>query len=459
IELEYDADLRATDDVLFFYSPLQTNNARYGLTDFSSDQIQLFDISDYANIKQVSAEKAVNQTLEFVGPCRADSINSYLALTENGYLEPASISADNFISNLRDPANSGDYLIIAPDFFMEQAQRLADYREQYSGFNSKVVDINDVFDEFSAGIQDPVAIRDFLSWAYANWQLAPRLILLFGDGHYDYKNNLGSSFHNWILPYETYEISEGQGRATDEFFTWIYGSDTYDDIAIGRIPCQTLDDATAMVDKIIAYETNPSHGEWKNTITLLADDEFVGNGNFESWNTMHVNDSERLAQSYIPSTFDLSKIYLTEYPAVRSASITGFRKPTASEAFINQINRGTLIMNFIGHANEIVFTDERILTLTDAQQRIDNGANQAFWVAATCEWGRYDMPEAQAMSENILLMPQGGAIGLLASSRTAYAGDNAAISQVFYRQIFPVTNNSYEHGETTMVGEALMLVR
>jgi hypothetical protein len=397
--------------------------------------------------------------VSFGDDCKPNVPKRYVAFTAKGFHPVTTLYSDD-ASNLRNPSNGAHYIIITHHDFKTEAQRLAQFREKNDGLRSIVVDIQDVFDEFSWGLVDAVAIRDFLKFAYDNWSTRPEIVFLFGDGSYDYKNNLSNSSTCWIPPYETNELDEIASRAMDDWYTYVTGDDEYGDIAIGRAPVQSATDARILVDKIIQYESNTPFGAWKNAFTMLADDEFVKDGKEESWNTIHITDAEKLCSYYLPPTFDVKKIYLTEYPAVRSASISGIRKPLAGEDLINQINRGSLVVNFIGHGNETVLTDERVLTLSESIERFDNEGRPSFWIAATCAWGRWDMPAAQAMSEQMLLMENRGAVGLMTANREAYAAENAALNQQFFNFVFPKdTKGGYLHGETRRVGIALMMAK
>ena len=49
--------------------------------------------------------------------------------------------------------------------------------------------MQDVYDEFNNGIRHPVAVRQMLAWAAANWTApAPAYLVLMGDGHFNLKN-------------------------------------------------------------------------------------------------------------------------------------------------------------------------------------------------------------------------------------------------------------------------------
>ena len=454
-EVEYRRELRAIDNELFFNAPLTSEPLNYRLTDFTNNSIAVYDITDFANVKKITNTTRENNAVTFADSANANRPRRYTALTPDAFHSVVTIEEDES-SDLRNPNHGAEYIIITHEDFYEQAQRLAEHRQQFDHLSTTVVKILDIYDEFSWGLFDPVAIRDFLATAYLTWSIKPEIVLLMGDGNFDYKNNYNTSYPNFIPPFETSETNDTDSRAMDEWYTYVSGAGEIMDLSIGRLPVQTTTEARAMVDKIINYDLNPDFGTWKNNIAIIADDEYDQNGIIEYWNEQHTRDAEDLANQYIPPTFDLKKIYLVEYAPEQSASISGIRKPVAGEDFVQLINRGALIINFIGHGNETVLTHERLLTLTDALNVIQNENRLGLWVAATCAWGRYDMTQSQAMSEQILLMENRGAIAVMTASRKAFATPNARLNKLFFRQIFPIHNNLYQPGKTLPLGEALM---
>lgn len=454
-EVFYTTELKAVNNELFFLAPLVNAPVSYQVTGFTGNEISVFEVSDFANVKKIVGGTLAGNAVIFADSTNTTSPKRYVTFTPQGVHTPSELIADER-ADMRAATNGAEYLIITHPDFYDQAIRLADHRRAFDKLSTAVVKIQDVYDDFSGGLFDPLAIRDFLAYTFKFWKPAPELVLLFGDGNYDFKNIFKTSAQNWIPPYETDDLSETDSRAMDEWFTYVSGNDYIIDLGIGRLPVQTAAEAKIMVDKIIEYDTEPLRGEWKNTISILADDEFDQNGTIIGWNVTHSEDAEELIDGYVPPTFNVNKIYLMEYPAVQSASISGIRKPTAGEDLINQINRGTLVLNFIGHGNETVLTHERILEISDVNSQIQNGAHYLFWVAATCAWGRFDMPQAQAMSEQILLMEKRGAVGMITASRDAFAGPNAQLNKYIFRELFPKFNGKYLHGQTTRVGEALM---
>ncbi|MFQ6116367.1 MAG: C25 family cysteine peptidase, partial [bacterium] len=218
------------------------------------------------------------------------------------------------------------------------------------------------------------------------------------------------------------------------------------------INAQSLADAKNAVDKIIAYETQPLRGNWRSTITMVGDDELVGGGRASAADDVHIRQTEFIAENSIPRCFDVEKIYLTEFPKVLSASVSGVRKPAAQEALIRQINKGTLIVNFIGHGNSSQWAHEVVFHQSD-NERVQNFEKLTFFVAATCDWALYDNPQTQSQAEELLLAENRGAIAILSSARLVFSNSNFRFNQFYLSNLFSPS------GETARIGDAFILAR
>jgi hypothetical protein len=71
-------------------------------------------------------------------------------------------------------------------------------QRQAQGFTVAVVNVEDVFDEFSYGTHTPQAIRDFLALAKNSWAQGPAYLLLVGDASYDPRNYLGAGNFDFV---------------------------------------------------------------------------------------------------------------------------------------------------------------------------------------------------------------------------------------------------------------------
>ena len=338
-------------------------------------------------------------------------------------------------------------IIISPSIFFEQAQRLKDMRETADTLQVMVVNIQDVYDEFSWGLTDPTAIRDFMVSAW-NWEKRPKFLLLFGDATYAYEKH-DEEYTNWIPTYELDTNSEKTASALDEWFVRVNGNDNDSDMAVGRFPVQTEEEARIVVDKIIGYETAGNFGSWRSVITLVADDVQKGTELPDSFERTHVDASETLYNTTIPEAFNVRKIYLTEYKAVIEAE--GRRKPEAKEDLFEQINLGTLIVNYIGHGHESVWAHEQVLLQPGDLPRFDNSGMLPLVFGATCTFGRYDFTDKQSLAENLFLMEDRGCIASIGASRECFADPNEELNQSFLKWMLS------EH--PPRVGEALRLAK
>jgi hypothetical protein len=456
LEILYTQELVGINEALIFTSPDTTAAVQYALGGFFGNKFSVFDITDVLNVKIVSSDSdQIVGTYLFRDNLSSGSVKRYWAGTTSAYKTPASfVRIPN--TNLRGVTSGVDFIIITQRDFLAEAQRLKSYKENLPGgdaLKTFVVEVDTIYNEFGGGMPDPVAIRDFLKYATSHWPQAsgqppPGYVLFFGDACFDFKNILGSE-RNWVPTYQTPESNlQIETYGYDDFFAFLTpGNTTKVTLAHGRLPVRTAAEARFEVDRIIKYESAPSFGTWKNLITVVADDRNV-NGDLDG--APNPEQAENLAQNYIPRLFEVKKIYEEDYPMVISS--TGRTRPAARQALLDQVNRGTLVLNFTGHGNPKVWSHESILTKDDVINQFSNGDKLTFVVAATCDWGRYDESGEQSSAEEALVNANGGAIGVVSADRAVYSGDNAATNQALYRYLF--STNPFSR--TVPLGDGLM---
>lgn len=437
-EIRYLQKLKANDDNLTFFSKDTNAVIEYDLSNFSNSLIEAFNVTDFANVKLLSPLLISGGDYKFQANGIESNSSKYIALTENKFLTPPSgQKVEN--SNLHGNIDGAEYIIITNKIFKDQAEKLRQYR-QYEApkkITATIVYMSQIYDEFSSGLLDPVAIRDFIRYAYLNWHIKPFYVLLFGDGDYDYLDTEGQG-KNYIPAYETMSsFNDVYSYPYDDFYARIVGNDETDDVAIGRLPVRTSEDADVIVNKIIEYETKAKKGLWRNKITLLADDGLTSTGN--DWN-LHQAQSEQLSRYHIPPYFNQDKIYLAAYPAVNTG--LGRRKPAVNVALLKAMNDGTLILNFIGHGNPNVWTHEVVFDKNTTIPQLRN-KQYFFLTAATCDFGRYDDPMLQSGTEEMLLLNGAGIIGGISASRPVVSYANAALTYTFYDHLLGYRDSTY----------------
>ncbi len=452
IELTYTRTLQMNGGHLFFRAPVAAQARRYRFTVSGVTKASPFvlDVTDFSDVRLLTGATLSGGTLSFSSEVPAGTPERFAVVLPSAFKTPGTPLKDE-PSDLRNPNNGADFVVITNMDFYNVAMGLKNFRESHDKLSVAVAKIEDVYDEFSAGLFDPTAIRDFLKYTYFYWRTRPGYVLLLGDGTYDFKGIASHINQNWIPTYQDSSLYDSDTRTTDDWFACVRGRDWLPEFSIGRVPVQSTEQAQNVLDKIVNYESNPEFGAWRNTITIVADDEF---GGADSYNEItHVVDAEDIAEHYYPQLFDQKKIYLMNYPMVLDAAASGRRKPAAEEDFVRQINRGSLIINYLGHGNEHLLAHERVLEVTKDLPRIRNAGRLAFWIAATCTFGRYDLPEEQSMTEQLLNEAENGAIALLVSARDVYANQNAAFNKKYIAKLFLSPHH------TRRIGDALRLTK
>ena len=335
-------------------------------------------------------------------------------------------------------------IIVSPSNFLTEATRLASFHRAHDGLSVKVVTPWQIYNEFSSGRQDVSAIRDYAKHVYDQGGNL-KYILLFGDCSYEYKYRVENNT-NFVPTYESRDSYDPiYSHSSDDFFTffeedegaWIESTagDHTMEIGVGRLPVKTLTEAKNTVDKIIYYSTSPNTlGKWKNEITYLADD---GDGNTHS---IHVEKlSELIDTTY--AQYSIKKLLLDAFEQVSDGAKD--TSPQTTKAFKTAIKEGTFVVNFMGHGNEKVWTEEEVFTNDDIEE-MTNRNRLPIFVTATCEFGRYDDPKQVSGAERLLLNRSGGAIALLTTSRPVIASTNLPLNQAFHENVFKRVNESHQ---------------
>ncbi|MBC8204434.1 type IX secretion system sortase PorU [bacterium] len=443
-EIEYRRELTAVNGELYFESPLGSQAPQYNLSGLQSNAF-IFKITDFQDVQYTKGTSFIDDPLSMI------EVERYIALDDDRFKQPKSVykylPPASDILDLRDVNNAADYIMITHSDFYDELQPLVSMWSAQEGIIVKRVNVQRVFDQFAWGLYDPVAIRDFLKYTKDHWAVMPSYIALIGDGDYDYRNILSSNDKNWIPPYE-----EG-GYCYDDFYVYLSGpyQTQNPEMAVGRYTVTSESEIENAVSKVIEYVESPEFGPWKMSITLVADDEYEQGGKVTTLEYYHTQQSEDLADYYIPDFMHLNKVYLTEYPVIPSAG--GRQKPTAGDDLVKYINKGSLMVNYFGHGHEWVWAHEAVFFAERDLPRIDNDGRLAYFVAMTCDWAYFDYLERQSMPEMLLVMPNGGAIASIGATRPTGSSLNFNLSKNFYSYLFEDPHNPHSGGEALMWGK------
>lgn len=341
----------------------------------------------------------------------------YLVVSALAIKAPAALVPDQ-PSDLRSPANRAEYLAIAPGALMEEAAALAAYRESL-GLFTRVVDVADVMDEFNDGISSPQAIADFLRYAYLYWDVAPRFVVLIGDGSVDYRNLLGQGA-GLVPPLMT--TTPFGLFAADLRYGDVVGGDGVPEMAVGRIPVLTAAELAAYTAKLTLYESAPEAPE---SALLLADDP---------------DESADFAVQSDDLSVPLSAFY-RPVPLYLGPLPLG----TLRQRMFDEIRAGTGLVSFFGHGGSLGLADEGILTAADVPS-LGNAGSPLVLAAWTCAVNRFELPGLVTLGEELLLAVDGGAVAVVAPSGLAYHAEVEDLATEFVRRL--------EASEAPLLGEA-----
>ena len=443
ITLEGKKSLTLSDSSLFFRNKesAQNNTRTYTISKNNNIPYTIWEITEFTNPKnqQYTLE---NNTIVF--SYKTDTVREFVAFHNEAVLYPPfikSIATQNIKMG-----ESPEFLIITHPLFKKEADRLADFRRQNDNMTVKVVTVEEIYNQFSSGMQDVTALRDYIYYLYHK-EKKLKYVLLFGGATYDYKQKDPQAYNKNFVPlYESrnftnniysYSSEDYYGFLEPEEGEWIednYGDHTLE-IGIGRIPVINPSEAKTVVDKIIAYTSNVSNtGDWKNKMVLIADD---GDAN------IFLDGAERMFDILDEKNpeIQIQKVYLDAFKQIKIDKDT--EKSKQAEDRIAEIGtNGALIINYIGHGSPNQITDEDIANKQTFAQW-NSGYKLPVIITATCDFGVYDQPKVISAAEELLKKPNGGAIALFTTTRPVYSNTNEKFNEQFVKYLFKKENNKY----------------
>jgi len=408
VSVTYAHSYRADNNALRFSVPAGRTIVVNG---FSSSAIRLIDVTNPSTPSEVAPQIGpMNGGYAFkLQTSSTGGTRTFTAFTDDLASHPTALTA-NQPSNLT-TMPAVDMLVVTHKNFRSAVDPLAAQRRS-EGLTVSVIDIEDVYDEFSFGVHTPNALHDFLAWTNSHWAHAPRYLLLVGDSSWDPKDSLGQGFADFV-PTKLIDTVYLE-TASDDWLTDFDG-DGVADVATGRLPARTAADATLMVNKILAYEQERQTGSPLRSALLVADSGF---------------ESESSATAALfPSNIPVTTINRAD---VGSDDLTRTQ-------IVNNLNTGPLVANYFGHGSVTVWTGAGLLD-SDLATSLTNQNRPTLFVLMTCLNGYSHDAYIDSLGESLLKAPQGGAMAVWASSGFTESGPQFVMSSQFYQQLFSSTS-------------------
>jgi len=414
----------------------------------SSNINKVWDVSNALNPKNIKNETTNSSNFTF--KVNGGTSQEFIVLNENDFYRPQLIENSQIENQNLHSINNIDYVIITQDFLVEQAQRLADYHIQNSNLIVQVVSLNQIYNEFSSGAQDITAIRDFVKHLYDNSTTNKiKYVCLFGDASYDYKDRIGGN-NNIVPVFEAYNsFNLATSFVTDDFYGMMDANEgkmnsfERQDVVTGRIPVSDALQAKQVVDKILNYYNSKSFGDWRTQITLVADDiDAVGEEVLQK-------EMEEIADtiSVNKPIFNLKKVYMDAY--TQQTSSGGNRYPTVNLEISNQVEKGTILVDYFGHGGEDGWATERVLEVSDLQNW-KNDFKLPLFITVTCEFSRFDNPLRKTAGEFLFWNKSGGAASLISTTREVFISVGQVLNEQLIKPLLNFNNENYSISESLM---------
>ncbi len=423
-----------------------------------SSSLKVWDVTDPFAPRIMQTSQASGSTLFTAA---TDTLRKFVAFEAGSLKQPVTEAVAVPNQNLHSlaPANM---IIVTHPLFESYAIKLAELHMADDGTTSIIVTPGQIYNEFSGGIPDAAAIRNFVRMIRDRGAGTPsplRYLLLFGDGSYD--NRTAPPGNTAFIPtWQSVNSHTGVLSFTsDDFYGLLDDGDGEAegllDIGIGRLPASDTASAGVMVRKIASYMSSAAMGSWRNVLCLVADDED---------SNLHMNDAEGLASTAAAAAPSLmtEKIYLDSYRQI--TTVTGSSYPDAVRAVDDRMASGCLIMNYVGHGNETGLAHERVIR-TDNINSWENFGMLPLFITATCEFSRFDdvdisqatglVSAKTSAGEMVLLNPHGGGIALMSTTRVVYSAPNYILN----RNIYDFAFETAPDGRSMRLGDIIRLAK
>ena len=434
--------------------------------------IRIWNVTNQFNIIEQEDTAIIPNNYTF--SVATDTLQQFIAFDGTSYNTPAFVGTVDDHVNLHALQNI-DYVIVAPSIFMNDAKKLANLHAQYEHFSYAYVTPDQIYNEFSSGVQDITAIRQFMRMLYKKpGTTSPKHLCLFGTGSYLQKDRYEPSNTVFVPVFETYNSwSVENSKTGDDFYGFLDDAEGFIDvnggyagsamdIGVGRLTVKSTTEADAVTNKIIQYynRTEPTSSccdqatqntpDWRNWVCLISDDVNPG-GN--AWEIAFIEQQEANATVVSRNPrYNINKIYEDAYQVETVPG--GRRYPDVVTAINNQVAKGALIMGYSGHGGELNLSHENIVSINQIEQW-NNINNMPLWYTATCEFATYDNPSLETAGEDILLNPNGGGIGLFTTTRIAFVSDGDNLGPPFYGAAL----DSFVTGNRPTMGDILRLTK
>ena len=414
------------------------NVSRFSLASPQPQKLKVWNVSDPLNVTDMELNIETDAVWFKI---KNDSLLEFFAFNSKTFYTPEFAGQiENQNLHAFEPP---DLLIVTHPDFLSQANQLALFHETEDEMSVGTFTTEQIYNEFSSGVQDITGIRNFVRYLreQSGDEEEPKYLLLFGDASYDYLDRIENNT-NFVPTFESCESANRvNSYVADDYFGLKNMKNGKNQLAVGRIPVSTVEDADKALDKIRTYNSNEALGAWLNEMMFIGDDADANR---------HLKDVELLSRFVDTNSpvMNISKCYLDFFELVETED--GPRYPEANATITDKTNEDVFYVNYAGHGSKEQLAQERILSIDD----LSNWTNKnklPLWVIASGEVAYFDDPGYTSLGESVFLKEEAGAIAVISTSRATYASANLVYNFAIIEKITDQTlQNDLRFGDLMM---------
>ncbi|MBI5646306.1 MAG: hypothetical protein HY962_05180 [Ignavibacteriae bacterium] len=425
-DIEYPRYLTATSNILLFglENALGAGIRRIKVSNVTAADPLLLKRTS-AGITRISALDLAtsDKTLSFVDTVTDGA--TYALASIAGMATPFPGRTRN-VPQLRVPAPQAKYIILTADELQTAAEEYAAFiRSQYNT-TTRIVTVEDIYDNYSFGTFNPEALKLFLLDARNTWtQEEPENVLLAGDANWNLKNKASAWSRNYVPTYGA--------PASDTWFVCFDTLGIEQEISIGRLPVASAADLRRYLEKHRAYVAMVPDIWNKTTLHFSGGD---ANKGLESILRLREVNSAVIRDIVEPAPMAGQSFHF--YKTVSPLSNFG---PYTVEQIKKRISDGGIMISYIGHSGTDVWDN----AIQETQQ-LDNARARASLVTDFgCSTGKFAEPDIVSFSEKFVTSKDGQAIAYVGNSSLGFEATSLVLPSEFYTEL--ILSDSLSIGE------------
>lgn len=409
LDIQYERFLTTSDDELTIaLDEGWSGNMEFNCRGFASPNIYIFkeDFSRLGDFIVLQNPQDEQYTVVFQDVVGANS-SDYFLFTSDSLRQVKSIMPSEPITSLLNGVTS-TYIAICPDTFKTILEPLVlDER------NGIIVDIDDIYRQYSHGILSPYAIKEFLTDVYfSGGRTLSHVLIAMQGGRPDFGG--GDLSDEGYIPAMRIQTVKWGAASSDYWYSCVEGNDIFADFAIGRMPVRDMDELSVIVDKTLYYEQMDDE-TWHNHMLMIAGYEDTFKEQSESMIHPIVHDGYFPSRLYIDVTSETGPFF------------------GGTMTLLDYLAKGQTYVNFLGHGGGAVWGDRSLLTL-EALPYLDHALKLPFVTSMTCFTG--DVTNPNGLGRKMLALENGGALAWFGSSGVGWIINDYLLLQSVHELLF-----------------------